>query len=615
MRLVIWFCQCVCLSAQVTSFVSSANAAPPPTNATSDEQCPWDALLRDERYDEAVLRFGVRSGQLQAAMLRQIAEARRSNDVKRTLRLYRDYFHHFPFGAWNWKRDAPAWCDAARAYVTLRAANGQPTDVEPLEAFDRLTEAYRGHLGGRCEPLADEFAEKFPHSPFYVAAVLCAAQLAETRQAAAGPLFERHLARLNEVQAPARCRVLLLLAYVHHAPPEFDRTEALHREIERLSRITFERQISQHVVFRCLTERLVSGTARKRQGEPNAEWAEWADRMKGFQVTLPKGQMARWAELAADAEASVRAGIRDVYELLASFHQQRGEWEQAAGFWHAWTPNSGCTNCLASMRQAKIMGLAECRLRLGRTDAPIEDALRLVVRWNDLAVATPEMVRFLWDIYREAGQTDDLLRMLSEFETWLAKEFAHDRQLHSAILERLSSRHLRTFQGIERCVQQRRFDELWKSLADHVNDEVSLQVVGEAIARCSDDIVPALLAASRPAPPNHEAPVPLRNVAYCLARHPSATARDVVKRWLQTYDRPQEHEQIVRGLLMQGETGRRVLASFLQDGLFRGIDEFVLAQLANPPSNPSRPFGIPRGSLPKKLPDPPTRHQPPDDDR
>ncbi|HEY7422773.1 MAG TPA: hypothetical protein VH682_00800, partial [Gemmataceae bacterium] len=87
--------------------------------------------------------------------------------------------------------------------------------------------------------------------------------------------------------------------------------------------------------------------------------------------------------------------------------------KKALDYFTRWEPQSWCGNCLVSMKAERGREIALCRLHLGDHAAVIRDRLRRLQKDDWLGGFDAWL---LWRLYSDAGQLDDLRKMLNHYE-------------------------------------------------------------------------------------------------------------------------------------------------------------------------------------------------------
>lgn len=98
-----------------------------------------------------------------------------------------------------------------------------------------------------------------------------------------------------------------------------------------------------------------------------------------------------------------------------------GRYKRALDCYTRWTAASGCGTCDAQMHGTRVYRMAMCHVHLNDLHA----AVRVCVEaYTDCGWSCPEVGIFLFRVYRDAGQLDDLWKMMDEAEKPAFDEFA-----------------------------------------------------------------------------------------------------------------------------------------------------------------------------------------------
>lgn len=94
------------------------------------------------------------------------------------------------------------------------------------------------------------------------------------------------------------------------------------------------------------------------------------------------------------------------HEWLGKHYEKKRNWEEALTWWKAWQPRSWCGTCMWSMEARKTRGIAQCLLKLGKTDEALKTIEPAVFEGESGRNA--ELAVMLVDIYRASGKLPSL---------------------------------------------------------------------------------------------------------------------------------------------------------------------------------------------------------------
>jgi hypothetical protein len=104
------------------------------------------------------------------------------------------------------------------------------------------------------------------------------------------------------------------------------------------------------------------------------------------------------------------------YELLGGHYVRTRQWERALDSYSRWRPSSWCGNCSASLQLRQKNALLICLVHTGNHAAAANAAWKTVAngRSFDGSASWHMAALTLIRLYEEAGQRDDLVRILDE---------------------------------------------------------------------------------------------------------------------------------------------------------------------------------------------------------
>jgi tetratricopeptide (TPR) repeat protein len=272
----------------------------------------------------------------------------------------------------------------------------------------------------------------------------------------------------------------------------------------------------------------------------------------------------------------------DSFQRALEFEKQR-QWGHALRALNEYRPKSFCGTCLATMRATRAEHIAFCHAQLGEHSKAAE------VLWqglNDPLGWSNHLALSLFQLYRDAGQLDDLYRSVATAEKaglrgksppvvplrklQRIQELRDAKAVHDlvAICRESNSTHRNTFAEPETRVD-------WESRA-----------AAEALAGCGAEAVDAIEAALI-----NRRGSSISWLIFALGKNQSPKALLVLQGLLQS-EKSYERSNVIFAVAMHGKQGEELLAQIGGENLVKSAREFP----------PLRAWPRPKASsLPKSL--------------
>ncbi len=397
-----------------------------------------------------------------------------------------------------------------------------------------------------------------------------------SRQPAGGADKALALVRSFQKQAPSRRvgldRALMEIAHFHLVRKEHDRSEPLMLEVVR-------DHSGSEVASRAM---LCLAKLCEEKGE-DARQGAWLRRCVESEVQSPSGRGILGGGVSSEAIVQ-----------LAQWLERHTEWKEALHWWTTWKPSSSCGTCLAGMRAQRWQGIARCQLHLGATTEAARTCAQAVFAHGDWGSAG--LAELLFRIYREAGQLDDLGKMVAAFEEERLREFDAQGYFKDATREQklrfLATRTIRELESDHGLSAAKNVAQLvaicQQSNSTHVDTFKELsqdhrcRAAAEALAALGDTAVKPV----REAIENRAGSISW--LIYSLGRNASPAALDALKE-LQKTERSWNMDNVAYALYLKGDEGRKLLAA--------ATLERIRKEARNVPAWPA----LKPGSLPKTL--------------
>ncbi len=294
---------------------------------------------------------------------------------------------------------------------------------------------------------------------------------------------------------------------------------------------------------------------------------------------------------------------QEAFIRLARHYRDKGDFKKALDYFTRWEPQSWCGSCLESMEAERKREIAWCQLRLGDHGAVVRDRFHQLHQYAYRGGFNGFDAWVLCREYRDAGQLDDLRRILDEFDRTRKRDPQHDLKPTAYIRELIRIESLAQHKDVAAlvaiCQDHSKGQGRWAE-KDAVSDPVR-STAAEALAALDGiEAVKAALA---------EKPYASTWLIYSLGRSSSPAALEVLTTLAEQQAdvrKCQDGHNIAYALALRGEPGKRALKRLAE----RDNTEFSMAYYAkdwvNRVAKPAWPQTTgPRpkaGSLPKTLP-------------
>jgi hypothetical protein len=244
---------------------------------------------------------------------------------------------------------------------------------------------------------------------------------------------------------------------------------------------------------------------------------------------------------------------------LARYYRDKRDFKKALEYFTRWDPKSGCGNCQASILAERYEEMTLCRLQLGDHLDVVREGLRPLQSEGWLSSFDAWV---LCRLYRDAGQLDDLLCLLDEYDRTRKRDPGRDRD---------PTRTLRDLLRIEALTQKKDVAALVALCQDtskgggrSASEDAKIDPVNSAAAEAlatldGVEAVKAALAKER---------VLTVWLIYALGRSNAPAALEELTRLAEELRGNAEgffrEDNIAYALAMKGEAGKKILKSLAQ---------------------------------------------------
>lgn len=249
--------------------------------------------------------------------------------------------------------------------------------------------------------------------------------------------------------------------------------------------------------------------------------------------------MARGGPVAEDDITSAEIRQQNAHRWLGKLYFEKRDYKKAHEHFAAWVPWSGCGTCWIGLREERERAVLRCRLHRGE-HVEVAHELRNSIKSGP---GDAERAMLLFRLYREAGQTDDLITFFKGIDA--AKNDAAIKYLLE-VEELVVKKDVAAL--IARCHDSRDFpiDFDW-------NRAWKCRVAADAlVGLLAGDTAPVLKALEKPTGHGNW-------LIYALGK---SGAKDALK-WLteraRTTDSDCERESVMYALALHGKAGRQSL--------------------------------------------------------
>lgn len=318
----------------------------------------------------------------------------------------------------------------------------------------------------------------------------------------------------------------------------------------------------------------------------------------GQDLVVPPKPMVKFDPLArAREQKQILTDARD--------HLAKGRYKEALHTYTRWDPDSWCGTCHSMMLGERLYHIALCHAFLGDSVGAARVCLdgfcAPFMEWSDTRVGL-----FVYDLYRAAGQLDDLWRLLADADQFVLDEVTkgwpmtifewhrHRQSLPSAVAWRLRKiDELAEDQDIAGLIAN--CQDAGYAHSDTTGPErSSLRFAAEALAGCgkaaTGSIGEAIFARQK-------------NVSWLIYALGKSTDPDalVLLKAVAKVETSWNGDNVAYALALRGEAGRTALRE-VADRDTNGMQVSALKWLKTPPAEPVRPPQPKPGTLPTSLP-------------
>lgn len=239
---------------------------------------------------------------------------------------------------------------------------------------------------------------------------------------------------------------------------------------------------------------------------------------------------------------------QEAVQRIARHHFQKGNFKESLAAYKRWEPESWCGTCLMGMHMHRQHMITVCRLNLGEHAAVAQELLDYVTRGHD----APHNAELLFRLYDDAGQMDDILRLLG------GKVKLGAPSHHEAVLHKLAAG--KDIAGlIKLCVDPSRR----VSFLDHPErayDWERLRAAETLAALIAEDITPVVNAIAKTDGSTSW-------LLYALGKSGSTKALDwLADRAARDVDVRGDARNYLLAISFHGDAGRKVLERLAADG-------------------------------------------------
>jgi hypothetical protein len=294
---------------------------------------------------------------------------------------------------------------------------------------------------------------------------------------------------------------------------------------------------------------------------------------------------------------------QDAFIRLASYYRDKRDFRRALDYYSRWEPASWCGNDLVALRQQRDHEIILCRLQLGGHATVARDTFLDLQKYDEVSNFRAWV---LWNLYRDAGQLDDLRGMLDNYEKG-RKERPRDEELPRSpthvlrgLLRVQSLAEKKDVQALVRlCHEEIWFDGMRAS--DHAETLPIHSMAAEALATLGGVAAEAIKSALG------KKPKVSGWLIYALGRSSAPSSLEVLQRAAEDTERGDgcRAQNIAYALALKGRRGKEILKRLAgqESAMGAGAKEWLerTAQPAWPAPTWPRAKA---GSLPKALPGP-----------
>jgi hypothetical protein len=372
-----------------------------------------------------------------------------------------------------------------------------------------------------------------------------------------------------------------------------DGLEAAMKEVDRARRIAGEQTDAlADALYRLVGNHpdpaeKEAGLLRMTREYPEAYRTGWA----AFELSRKCAEQGdkvgeiRWLEWILARDSVGKPGV----SLLAEHYEKEGRWSDALRAWREVRLYGGiCGNADMAVGSERLRKMIRCHRKMGddpglaRTYVEILASRRSLETGDRLRVAVA-----LFDLYREAGQLDDLVGIIDDIEktvlVWIderdlvnpekvawTKEYYRILFLRRLVAIQTDGELPPISQVVSLCAEGKQPDG--GPGPEHWEPKGVREVAAEALACHGDDAVPAILEAIQEMPVTRNwatrrlpiRPAGRNRLIYALGRSRSPHALDVLEELARTA-KPADHAALAHALAMKGQDGADVLQALASD--------------------------------------------------
>jgi hypothetical protein len=291
---------------------------------------------------------------------------------------------------------------------------------------------------------------------------------------------------------------------------------------------------------------------------------------------------------------------QEAFMRLGRHYRDEGDFNKALDYFIRWEPHSWCGTCQFELQMERWREITLCELHLGDHAVVVRASLLGLQEDGGL---TGFDSRVLYSLYSDAGQLDDLRRLLDDYDAKRKRDPLDDREPTRELRELLRIEALARNKDVAALVDLCLDDSKGRgtSACDHALRDPVHSAGAEALGAL--DAVEAMRSALA------EKPILTAFLTYALARSKSPAALEALAELAEQQrgdSRSHLTEDIAYALALKGEAGRKVLKRLAeQKQSTMGSDARVWLEKKAKPAWPEATWPHPKaGSLPKTLPEP-----------